>query len=88
MRLFHNIFEQEGLELYLYTYRVIATSPGVRRSYRIEKRIIERGFFSVVLLNVYPVLVHEKILEEILKLVYSNTFDICMAKMIRLNSKK
>ncbi|CAF1029135.1 unnamed protein product [Rotaria sordida] len=28
MRLFHNIFEQEGLELYLYTYRVIATSPG------------------------------------------------------------
>ena len=29
MRLFHNIFEQEGLELYLYTYRVIATSPGV-----------------------------------------------------------
>ena len=30
MRLFQNIFEQEGLELYLYTYRVIATSPGVR----------------------------------------------------------
>jgi phosphatidylinositol kinase/protein kinase (PI-3 family) len=29
MRLFQNIFEQEGLELYLYTYRVIATSPGV-----------------------------------------------------------
>ncbi|CAF0823433.1 unnamed protein product [Adineta ricciae] len=28
MRLFQNIFEQEGLELYLYTYRVIATSPG------------------------------------------------------------
>ncbi|UJR22456.1 hypothetical protein I4U23_025514 [Adineta vaga] len=28
MRLFHNIFEQESLELYLYTYRVIATSPG------------------------------------------------------------
>jgi phosphatidylinositol 4-kinase len=32
MRLFHNIFDQEGLELYLYTYRVIATSPGVSRS--------------------------------------------------------
>ena len=30
MRLFQNIFEQEGLELYLYAYRVIATSPGVR----------------------------------------------------------
>jgi len=29
MRIFQNIFEQEGLELYLYTYRVIATSPGV-----------------------------------------------------------
>jgi phosphatidylinositol 4-kinase len=29
MRLFHNIFVQEDLELYLYTYRVIATSPGV-----------------------------------------------------------
>ena len=29
MRLFQNIFEHEGLELYLYTYRVIATSPGV-----------------------------------------------------------
>ncbi|CAF3629224.1 unnamed protein product, partial [Didymodactylos carnosus] len=29
MRLFQNIFEQEGLELFLYTYRVIATSPGM-----------------------------------------------------------
>lgn len=29
MRLFQNVFEQQGLELYLYTYRVIATNPGV-----------------------------------------------------------
>ena len=33
MRLFQNIFEQQGLELYLYTYRVIATSPGVSISF-------------------------------------------------------
>ncbi len=65
MRLFHNIFEQEGLELYLYTYRVIATSPGVC----IEMiRLYRKDFFcSVGLLNVYQILVHVKILEEIQK---------------------
>jgi len=66
MRLFHNIFEQEGLELYLYTYRVIATSPGVCIYYliRLNKDFV---FFSVGLLNVYQILVHVKILEEIQK---------------------
>lgn len=43
MRLFQNIFEQEGLELYLYTYRVIATSPGVRIK-SISKMLFNNGF--------------------------------------------
>jgi hypothetical protein len=82
MRLFHNIFEQEGLELYLYTYRVIATSPGVSLYHLI---IADKIFFSpsVVLLNVYRILVHVKILVEILKLVYLNIFDMFMVKMIQ-----
>jgi len=82
MRLFHNIFEQEGLELYLYTYRVIATSPGVSLYHLI---IVDKiSFFpSVVLLNVYRILVHVKILVEILKLVYLNIFDMFMVKMIQ-----
>ena len=45
MRLFQNIFEQEGLELYLYTYRVIATSPGVREKW--TKRIANVFSFVV-----------------------------------------
>ena len=88
MRLFQNIFEQEGLELYLYTYRVIATSPGVSISLIIFKNKNKNICNSVVLLNVYQILVHVKILVEIPKLVYLNIFDICMVKMIQQNFKK
>jgi hypothetical protein len=87
MRLFHNIFEQEGLELYLYTYRVIATSPGVC-IYVI--RFLKKEIFlcSVELLNVFRILVHEKILGEIQKWDYLNIFDMFMEKKIQLNFKK
>ena len=47
MRLFQNIFEQEGLELYLYTYRVIATSPGVSIRPDVRKKTITNAFSIV-----------------------------------------
>ncbi len=53
IRLFHNIFEQEGLELYLYTYRVIVTNPGVCEYFiRLKKRFL---LCSVGLLNMFRI---------------------------------